>query len=99
MFEGDRMSVRNRAAMPYGWGGGASPYQARRPWMNLPFPMSEYHERLDRLRSRMAQDGLDCLVVLGNRADNSNIRYLTNFEDFYGGGGLVGGPRAGAPRR
>ena len=83
--------------MPYGWGRVSYAYQDRLPWMNLPFPMSEYHERLDRLRSRMAQDGLDCLVVLGNRADNSNIRYLTNFEDFYGGESIVVVPRVGSP--
>ena len=71
--------------MPYGWGRVPYSFQDRLPWMNLPFPVDEYHDRLNRLRARMATDGIDCLVVLGNRADNSNIRYLSNFEDFYGG--------------
>src|SRR5437588_12452990 len=71
--------------MPYGWGRVPYAYADRLPWMNLPFPIEEYRERLRRLGTRMARDGLDCLVVLGNPADGTNIRYLTNFEDFYGG--------------
>jgi len=71
--------------MPYGWG--RVPYGAgdRAPWMNLPFPVEEYHERLQRVAGVMRRDGFDCVVVTGNRADSTNIRYLTNFEDFYGG--------------
>lgn len=65
--------------------------------MNLPFPVEEYHGRLERLRGKMGQAGLDCLVVLGNRADNSNIRYLTNFEDFYGGESILVVSPAGDP--
>jgi Xaa-Pro aminopeptidase len=65
--------------------------------MNLPFPVEEYHERLDRIRARMREDGLDCLVVLGNRADTGNIRYLSNFEDFYGGETIVVIPAGGPP--
>ena len=45
----------------------------------------------------MAQDGLDALVVVGNRADNSNVRYLSNFEDFYGGESIVVVPAVGKP--
>jgi Xaa-Pro dipeptidase len=65
--------------------------------MNLPFSVEEYHQRLDRLRARMVGEGLDCLVVLGNRADNSNIRYLSNFEDFYGGETMIVVPASGEP--
>ena len=65
--------------------------------MNLPFDVSEYHDRLRRLRELMARDGYDVLVVLGNRADNSNIRYLSNFEDFYGGESIVVVPMDGDP--
>src|SRR5205807_2692374 len=78
-------SPEGRPAMPYGWGRVPYAYADRLPWMNLPFPIEEYRERLRRLGPRMARDGLDCLVVLGNPADGTNIRYLTNFEDFYGG--------------
>jgi Xaa-Pro dipeptidase len=65
--------------------------------MNLPFPIEEYRERLRRLAGRMAKQNLDCLVVLGNRSDGTNIRYLTNFEDFYGGESMLVVPRDGAP--
>lgn len=81
--------------MPHGWGRVPYTYADRRPWMNLPFPLEEYHERIRRLQELMADEGLDCLVVLGNRADGSNIRYLTNFEDFYGGDSIAVIPEAG----
>jgi Xaa-Pro aminopeptidase len=76
--------------VPYGYG-------ERLPWMNLPFPVEEYHGRLRRLHGLMARDGINCLVVLGNHADGSNIRYLTNFEDFYGGESILVVPTSGPP--
>jgi Xaa-Pro aminopeptidase len=91
------VSAKGRAAMPYGWGRVPYTYADRLPWMNLPFPVEEYHERLQRLGRLMAREGFQCLVVLGNRADGTNIRYLANFEDFYGGDSLLVVPREGAP--
>ena len=89
--------VQRRQEMPHGWGRVPYTYQDRLPWMNLPFPVEEYHERLQRLRGLMAHDGLDCLVVLGTRGEGANIRYLTNFEDFYGGQSVVVVPMDGPP--
>lgn len=83
--------------MPYGWGRVSYAHADRIPWMNLPFDVSEYRARIDRLRGLMSRDGYDALVVLGNRADNSNIRYLSNFEDFYGGESIVVIPASGEP--
>ncbi len=91
------MSAKGRPAMPYGWGRVPYSYRDRAPWMNLPFPVEEYQQRLARLASRMVRQDLDCLVVLGNRSDGTNIRYLTNFEDFYGGDTTLVVPRDGAP--
>lgn len=91
------MGARNRPEMPYGWGRVPYTLKDRLPWMNLPFEVSEYHERLERLRRQMVQTGLDVLVVVGNRADNSNVRYLSNFEDFYGGESFVVVPAVGSP--
>jgi Xaa-Pro aminopeptidase len=91
------MSAKDKPAMPYGWGRVSYTYESRLPWMNLPFPIEEYEARLDRLRRLMAAEGVDGVVVVGNRADNSNIRYLTNFEDFYGGESVVVVPASGAP--
>jgi Xaa-Pro aminopeptidase len=83
--------------MPYGWGRVPYTYTDRLPWMNLPFPVAEYHERIRRLTGVMARDGIECLVVLGTRADSTNVRYLTNFEDFYGGESIVVIPQNGPP--
>jgi Xaa-Pro dipeptidase len=83
------MAARGRPEMPYGWGRVSYSLKDRLPWMNLPFDVSEYHDRIARLRRLMAQEQVDVLVVVGNRADNSNIRYLANFEDFYGGESIV----------
>jgi Xaa-Pro aminopeptidase len=91
------MSAKGRPAMPYGWGRVPYSFADRAPWMNLPFPVEEYRERLRRLAERMGGQDLDCLVVLGNRSDGTNIRYLTNFEDFYGGDSMLVVPRDGAP--
>jgi len=91
------VSATGRPAMPYGWGRVPYTLADRVPWMNLPFPVEEYGDRLRRLGGMMTRNGLDCLVVLGNRADPSNIRYLTNFEDFYGGETLLVVPAHGAP--
>ena len=91
------MGARGRPEMPYGWGRVPYSLKDRLPWMNLPFDVSEYHRRIERLRSHMAKDGLDALVVVGNRADNSNVRYLSNFEDFYGGESIVVVPAVGKP--
>jgi len=91
------MSAKGRPAMPYGWGRVPYAYADRAPWMNLPFPIEEYRERLRRLGERMGRQVLDCLVVLGNRSDGTNIRYLTNFEDFYGGDSMLVVPREGPP--
>lgn len=91
------MGARGRPEMPHGWGRVPYTFADRRPWMNLPFPIEEYHQRISRLQGLMARDGLDCLVVAGNRADGSSIRYLANFEDFYGGESFVVVPAGGAP--
>ena len=91
------MGARNRPEMPYGWGRVPYTLEDRLPWINLPFEVSEYHRRIERLRGHMAQNGLDALVVVGNRADNSNIRYLSNFEDFYGGESIIVVPAVGNP--
>jgi Xaa-Pro aminopeptidase len=75
--------------MPYGWGRVPFGADDRLPWRNLPFPEDEYEQRIERLRARMADAELDCLLVLGTAADTSDIRYLTNFQDLYGGHTVV----------
>ena len=91
------MNTTDTPAMPYGWGRVPYGYADRVPWMNLPFPLEEYRQRLRRLGDLMVRDGLDCVVVLGNPGDTTNIRYLTNFEDFYGGDSILLVPVHGEP--
>jgi Xaa-Pro aminopeptidase len=77
------------STMPYGWGRVPFTHADRVPWRNLPFAEEEYEARIARLRALMARDGLDCLLVLGTGADTASVRYLTNFEDYYGGESVV----------
>jgi hypothetical protein len=43
-------------------------------------PASVYSERLERLRSRMAERGYDALVVYADREHSANLAYLTGFD-------------------
>jgi Xaa-Pro aminopeptidase len=80
---------------PYGWGRVGYAWEEREPWLQLPFPIAEYEGRVDRLRRGMRARGLDGLLVHGNRAERAPIRYLTNFEDYYGGDTLLVIPASG----
>jgi Xaa-Pro aminopeptidase len=75
--------------MPYGWGKVPYALEDRLPWMNLPFDLAEYHGRIARLRDGAAAAGLDAVLVTGDPSDGSYVRYLTNFEDFYGGQSIL----------
>jgi Xaa-Pro aminopeptidase len=80
---------------PYGWGRVGYSWAEREPWLHLPFPVAEYEQRIERLRAGMRARGLDALLVHGNRADRAPIRYLSNFEDYYGGDTLMLVPASG----
>jgi Xaa-Pro dipeptidase len=67
----------------------------RSKWLELPFPVSEYERRVERIRQMMEAEEADCLLVHGNRADRAAARYLANFEDFYGGDTVVLVPAKG----
>ncbi len=82
-------------AMPYGWGKVPFEYEDRLRWRILPFPEPEYEDRIARLRALMERDGIECLLVLGTAGDQGNVRYLTNFEDLYGGETVVIIPATG----
>lgn len=82
-------------AMPYGWGRVPFGYEDRLRWQILPFTSEEYEARVERLRASMASEGIDCLLVYGTNADPANVRYLTNFDDLYGGDTVVAIPSSG----
>lgn len=99
-IEEQRGAQRKEAAVrktewPFGWGRVDYSWEERKRWMVLPFPLSEYRERTDKIRSFMLEQGLDGLVLHGNKGDRAAIRYLSNFEDFYGGDTLVVVPKSG----
>jgi Xaa-Pro aminopeptidase len=83
------------APMPYGWGKVPFAYEDRLRWRIMPFDEAEYEQRIERLRALMARDDIGCLLVLGNAADSANVRYLTNFDDLYGGETVVVVPADG----
>lgn len=80
---------------PYGWGRVGYSWEERKPWLHLPFPVAEYEGRIEKIRRLMRDRGLDGLVVHGNRAERAPVRYLSNFEDYYGGDTLIVIPLAG----
>ncbi len=59
--------------VPFDW-------EARQPWLDLPFPMDEYTGRIARLRAKMAERQLDCLFVYAGLPDLGSVMYLCNFQ-------------------
>ncbi|WDV46897.1 Xaa-Pro peptidase family protein [Clostridiaceae bacterium M8S5] len=58
---------------PYDW-------DNRKKWLELPFPVEEYHTRVERVRKQMDEEGLDCLLVYGGDGDlAANIRWISNY--------------------
>ncbi len=84
-----------KTAWPFGWGRVDDSWEERRRWMALPFPEAEYRARVEKVRELLRREGLDGLIVHGNRADRAAVRYLSNFEDFYGGDTVVVVPLSG----
>lgn len=78
---GLKLDIPYQPKVPYDW-------ESRRPWLQLPFPQSEYDGRLKRVREGMAGMGVDALVIYGAPGeDDASARWLTNFSTF-------GGPQA-----
>jgi hypothetical protein len=55
-------------------------------------PMEVYEKRVDRLRGRMSERGLDSVVVYADREHSANISYLTGFDPRFEEAILVVGP-------
>jgi Xaa-Pro aminopeptidase len=78
---GLKLDIPYQPKVAYDW-------ESRRPWLQLPFPQSEYDDRLKRVRQGMAGMGVDALVIYGAPGgDDASARWLTNFSTF-------GGPQA-----
>lgn len=61
--------------VPYGW-------EIRKKYVDLPFPVSEYESRLERIRKSMESNDLDCLLIFGDSGDPGDLVYVSNFIPF-----------------
>lgn len=60
---------------------------SRKKWFNrltLPFSIEEYEGRVASVQKRIKSDGLDGLIVHGDKNENGYIRWLSNFAPLYG---------------
>src|SRR5579884_4304827 len=57
--------------VPYDW-------ETRKKYLDLPFPISEYQSRLSRIRSLMAKNDLDSLIIFGDSRDPGDLIYLSD---------------------
>lgn len=65
-------------------------------WERVPFPREEYERRMACLRAGMEPAGLDGLVVCGAPKRSGYVRYVSNFDSYYGTT-FVLVPRQGSP--
>lgn len=56
----------------------------RLKWLDLPFPIEEYEDRIRRLRMAMAGRGLEALLIYGCPNDQGSVRWVSNFPSFFG---------------
>ena len=77
MTETRRVLARWDPELAYAW-------SYREHYLQLPFPVAEYDERLARTRSVLAAAGLAGLLVGASRAHDGDLRWLTNFRPLVG---------------
>ena len=64
--------------VPYDW-------EHRKEWLDMPFPMEEYDERVRKVRAMMAAQGYDALLIYGGTGLlGGDVRYLSNFHSQIG---------------
>jgi Xaa-Pro aminopeptidase len=63
--------------------------ETRSKYLELPFPISEYHQRVENTRRLMRKHGLEALVAFGDQNDLSHLTYLANFEPLIGRGAVI----------
>jgi Xaa-Pro aminopeptidase len=61
-------------------------FKSREKWFesNLPFSIEEYEGRIRMVQKRARKDGLDGIIVHGDRNENGFVRWLSNFAPLYG---------------
>ena len=63
--------------------------KTRKEFLDLPFPIAEYQQRIDNTRRLMEEQGLEGLVAFGDQNDLGYLTYLANFEPMMGRGAVV----------
>lgn len=65
-----------------------NPYdlKSRNKWFksNLPFSIEEYEKRVQHVQKRAQSDGVDGIILHGDRNENGFVRWLSNFAPLYG---------------
>ena len=61
----------------------------RREYLDLPFPESEYEQRVENTRRLLKEQNLDGLIAFGDQNDFGYLTYLANFEPMIGRGAVV----------
>lgn len=61
--------------VPFDW-------TTRKRYLDLPFPISEYENRLDDIRGEMEKKQLDTLLIFGDSGDPGDLVYVGNFIPF-----------------
>ena len=67
------------------------PYDSktRKKFLDLPFSVAEYQQRIDNTRRLMEEQDLAGLVAFGDQNDLGHLIYLANFEPMMGRGAVV----------
>ena len=61
----------------------------RKQYLDLPFPVSEYEQRVDNTRRLLREQNLDGLIAFGDQNDFGYLTYLANFEPMIGRGAVI----------
>ncbi|GAI85358.1 unnamed protein product [marine sediment metagenome] len=64
---------RRKSSRFYSW-------KVRQDCLELPFPMSEYGERLRKTQALVAEKDLEAVVICGDTGHKGNVRWLANWE-------------------
>ena len=57
---------------PYDWA-------SRKQWADIPFPKEEYEERLCKVRRRMEEEELDCLLIYASSSRKKGAEWISGF--------------------
>lgn len=71
-------------------------WENRKRWLKLPFPMTEYEERITKTRNKMVEHGLDCLLIYGNEFCKNSTEWISGFQSI-GGDVIIAIPLSGEP--